>query len=32
MWTSILLGISGIGLAGLLLFCGLLVAWLPWIF
>lgn len=32
MLTSILLGLSGIATAGLLLFLGLLVAWLPWIF
>ena len=32
MWTSILLGLAGVGAAGLLLFFGLLVAWLPWIF
>lgn len=32
MWTSILLGLGGVAAAGFLLFAGLLVAWLPWIF
>lgn len=32
VWTSIWLGLGGVGGAGLILFLGLLLAWLPWIF
>ncbi len=32
IWTSIWLGLSGVGGAGLIVFAGLLVAWVPWIF
>lgn len=32
MWTSILLGLTGIAAAGLVLFFGLLVAWIPSLF
>lgn len=32
MWTSIILGLCGVGAAGLLLFAGLLFVWLPSIF